>query len=181
MKNIFSGVAVIAAALLLSACGGAEGESTQPDESADVAAPQPEGVGSVTGTIGGEEVNLYVLGSQSDHGNTHISLYVLGEGLKARGLGSLMLGAAWIGELDSDFSSADVTIRIPDTDPSRIYYGSLDDGLSLTVTNSTLAGETLTIAGQVKGTLTSMKLMGGRNPDPRDTLDIDLSFNAAIG
>ena len=181
MKRVFGFSALFATALLLGACGSAESESAQSDASADVAALQPEGAGSVTGTIGGEEVNLYVLGSQSDHGNAHISLYVLGDDLKARGLGSLTLGAEWIGDVDGDFSSADVTIRIPDTSPSRIYYGSLDDGLSLTVTNSTLTGDTLEIAGRVKGTLTSMDLMGGRNPHPADTLDIDLSFDAAIG
>ena len=180
MKKIFSGSAAFAAVLLLSACGNAEDEGAQSDASAAVVATQPEGVGSVTGTIGGEKVDLYVLGSQSDHGNSHISLYILGEGLAARGLGSLTLGAEWIGELDGNFSSADVSIPILETDPSRIYHGNLDDGLSLTVTKSTLAGDTLEIAGQVKGTLTAMDQMGQRNPDPADTLDIDLSFDAAI-
>lgn len=181
MKWIVRVIGMGAAALFLTACGG-DREAASSDERAAVTAPQPEGIGSVTGTIGGEEVDLYVLGSQSDHGNSHISLYVVGEDLRARGLGSLTLGAEWIGELDGSFTSADIAIRIPGTDPSRIYHASLDDGLSLIVTKSVLNGETLEIEGEIKGALTAMDLMGLRNPDPDpgNRLDIDLTFDAAI-
>ena len=98
----------------------------------------------------------------------------------AVGLGALMLGGEWIGDVGQGFSSADVSIRIPGSDPSRIYYGSMDDGLVLTVDSSSVEGETLNIAGTVQGTLTAMDLMGQRNPDPADTLDINLAFDAAI-
>lgn len=173
--------ATIAAALLLCACGPGEGgAAVQASGESSRAAPQPVGAGSVTGTIGGKRVELYVLGSQSDHGTSHLSLYVLGEGLGEKGLGALSLGAEWIGDLGGEFSSADVAIRIPGSEPSRIYHGSIDDGLSLNLTDATLVGETLQLAGHVRGTLTAMDLTGLRNPDPEDTLDIDLAFEAAI-
>lgn len=182
MKLIRMGMA-LAAVMLLSACGSGEGETAPSGTVAT--AQQSQSVGSMTGTIDGKEVALNVLGPQSDYGNTHISLYVLGEGLRARGLGSLMLGAEmlgaeWTGEHDGNVFSADVTIAIPETKPVRVYYGSLEDGLSLTITNSSLDGEALKVSGRVKGTLIAMDLAAYRNPDPGDTLDVDLSFDAAL-
>ncbi len=176
--GIYSGTA-FAASLLLAACGSGESQTAGTAESS-VDAEQPESAGSVTGTIGDEQVDLYVVPSQSDQSSSHLSLYILGEGLRERDLGSLMIGAEWSGELGGDFSSADVTIGIPGTSPARVYYGSQEEGLVLTVTNSSLNGETLELTGTVEGTLTAMDLTGHRNPDPQDTLDVNLSFEATV-
>ena len=170
----------LAAPILLAACGSAENETAQSAEPAAATAQQQDSVGSVTGTIGGEQVDLYVVGGQSDHSSSHLSLYAMGEGLQARQLGALMIGAEWSGELGSNFSTAEVSIAKTGTTPARVYYADLDDGLVLTVTDSTLNGETLEVTGTVEGTLTAADRTGNRNPDPQDTLDVKLNFNANV-
>lgn len=102
-------------------------------------------------------------------------------GTEERGLGSLSLGAEWIGDLDGDFLSAEIDIPILDTDPYRIYRTDLDDELSLTITSASHQGGVLTIAGQVEGVLTSVDRIALRNPDPDDTLSVSLTFEAVLG
>ncbi|MFX4295900.1 hypothetical protein [Pseudosulfitobacter pseudonitzschiae] len=135
--------------------------------------------GTVTGTIDGEEVELSVFSQQSDYGNSHISLYIIGDALGGRGLGAMSLGAEWMGNLDGNFSHVEVSTRIHEN-PLRMYYGDDDDGLTLTLTNSAIAGDLLEISGRVQGTLTQMDRIGHKNPDPDDTFSIDLSFDAVL-
>lgn len=135
--------------------------------------------GIVTGTIDGQEVELSVFSQQSDYGNSHISLYIIGDALGERGLGAMSLGAEWIGELEGNFTHTEVSTRTH-ANPLRIYYGENDDGLSLTLKSFALAGNLLVISGRVEGTLTEMDRIGHRNPDPENTLSVDLSFDAVI-
>ena len=109
------------------------------------------------------------------------SIYFQAPALRERGLGSLSLGAEWIGDLDGDFFSAEIDIPILDTDPYRIYRADLDDELSLTITSASYQGDVLAIAGQVEGVLTSMDRIALRNPDPDDTLSVSLTFEAVLG
>lgn len=135
--------------------------------------------GTVTGTIDGQEVELTVFPQQSDYGSSHISLYVIGDALGERGLGAMSLGAEWMGDLDGNFFHVDVSTRTHEN-PLRIYYGDNDDGLTLTLTNSAIVGDLLVISGRMEGTLTQMDRVGHKNPDPNDTLHIDLSFEAVV-
>ncbi|WP_226781537.1 hypothetical protein [Oceaniglobus trochenteri] len=136
--------------------------------------------GRVSGMIDGETVELSVLPSQSDYGNMHISLYVVGPGLTQRGLGAMTLGAEWIGTFDGTFAAGDVSISIPAGDPPRVYRADLDDGLALSVTRSAIVEGKLEISVRAEGVLVSMDRMGLRNPDPDDTLAIDLTFDAIV-
>jgi hypothetical protein len=135
--------------------------------------------GTVTGTIDGQEVELTVYAQQSDHGNSHISLYIIGEALGERGLGALALGAEWIGDLDGTFSHAEVSIE-NHANPLRIYFGEADEGLSFMLTSFSFTGNMLEINCRVAGVLTKMDRIGQKNPDPDDTLSIDLTFDAIL-
>lgn len=145
---------------------------------APVLAAEPGGAAS--GTIAGEEIELSVWTEQSDFTSSSFSIYFRAPALRERGLGSLSLGAEWIGDLDGDFFSAEIDVPILDTDPYRIYRADLDDELSLTITSASYQSDVLTIAGQVEGILTSMERMALRNPDPDDTLSVSLTFEAVL-
>lgn len=180
MNRTMIALAALASTAMLSACGGAENTTAASGETQTEAAPQPSGVGSITGTIGGDPVKLYVVGSQSDHTNASISIYARGDDLKERGYSAFRIGGEWIGSIDGGFHHTDATIDIADTNPSRVYEASDEDGLALTITKSDYGGDTLDIAGTVKGTLTRKDLMGGRNADATDTKDVDLTFEARL-
>ncbi len=137
--------------------------------------------GAASGTIAGEEIELSVWIEQSDFTSSSFSIYFQAPALRERGLGSLSLGAEWIGDLDGDFLSAEIDIPILDTDPYRIYRADLDDELSLTITSASHQGGVLAIAGQVEGVLTSVDRIALRNPDPDDTLSVSLTFEAVLG
>lgn len=135
--------------------------------------------GTMTGTINGENVELTVFAQQSDYGNSHISLYIIGDGLSERGLGAMGLGAEWLGELNGEFSHAEASMGMH-SNPLRLYYGDNDEGLSVTLESFIYVGELLEITGRVEGTLTNVDKVGHRNPDPDDTLSIDLMFDAVL-
>lgn len=137
--------------------------------------------GAASGTIAGEEIELSVWTEQSDFTSSSFSIYFQAPAPRERGLGSLSLGAEWIGDLDGDFFSAEIDIPILDTDPYRIYRADLDDELSLTITSASHQGGVLAIAGQVEGVLTSVDRIALRNPDPDDTLSVSLTFEAVLG
>ena len=107
------------------------------------------------GTSQAKEIELSVWTEQSDFTSSSFSIYFQAPALRERGLGSLSLGAEWIGDLDGDFFSAEIDIPILNTDPYRIYRADLDDELSLTITSASHQGGVLAIAGQVEGVLTS--------------------------
>ena len=52
--------------------------------------------------------------------------------------------------------------------------------LALTVTSAVEDDGLLAVSGTVTGVLTSVEQMGHRNPDPDDTLDVDLSFDVTV-
>lgn len=135
--------------------------------------------GTVTGTIDGQAVELTVFAQQSDYGNAHVSLYIIGDGLGDRGVGALNLAAEWIGELGGGFSHADASMTMH-ANPLRIYYGEDDDGLSLTIESFMYVGALLEMTGRVEGVLTSVDKVGLKNPDPADTLSIDLTFDVVL-
>ncbi|MBM1817439.1 hypothetical protein [Pseudosulfitobacter pseudonitzschiae] len=135
--------------------------------------------GTVTGTIDGQPVELSVFAQQSDYGNSHISLYIIGGDLGEHGLGALSLGAEWIGELDKDFVHVEISARLHDN-PLRMYYSDNDDGLSLSLENATVTDDQLLITGKIEGVMTQMDRIGRKNPDPDQTRTIDLSFDAVV-
>ncbi|GAB5427879.1 MAG: hypothetical protein Devi2KO_13380 [Devosia indica] len=143
-----------------------------------VAAAEPGGAAS--GTIAGEEIELSVWTEQSDYTSSSFSIYFRASALRERGLGNLSLGAEWIGDLDGDFLSAEIDVPILDTDPYRSYRADLNDALSLTITSASYQGGLLAIAGQVEGVLTSMDRIALRNPEPDDTLSVNLTFEAVL-
>ena len=66
------------------------------------------------------------------------------------------------------------------SNPLRLYYGDNDEGLSVTLESFIYVGELLEITGRVEGTLTNVDKVSHRNPDPDDTLSIDLMFDAVL-
>ena len=50
----------------------------------------------------------------------------------------------------------------------------------MTLESFIYVGELLEITGRVEGTLTNVDKVGHRNPDPDDTLSIDLMFDAVL-
>lgn len=135
--------------------------------------------GTVTGTIDGQAVELTVFAQQSDYGNSHISLYIIGDGLSERGLGAMGLGAEWLGELNGEFSHAEASTGMH-SNPLRLYYGDDDEGLSLTLESFMYVGALLEITGRVEGVLTNVDKVGHKNPNPDDTVSIDLVFDAVL-
>jgi len=75
---------------------------------------------------------------------------------------------------------------IRDTTPRRIYVGTYshyseeERALALTITSAVEDDGLLTLPGTVTGVLTSVEQMGHRNPDPDDTLDVDLTFDVTV-
>ncbi|MBW6419776.1 hypothetical protein [Celeribacter sp. PS-C1] len=146
--------------------------------------------GKAWGSIGGEEIEIPVWVEQSDFGTSHLSILFRGPALRERGFANLSLGAEWSGNLDGDFFSAEIDIPILSSDPRRKpqatrdeYRADLDDGLSLTITNSAYENGTLVIAGRVEATLIRLVRIGLRSPDetdPSDTLDVNLTFEAIV-
>ena len=135
--------------------------------------------GTVTGTINGEAVALVVFAQQSDYGNAHISLYIIGDDLSERGLGAMGLGAEWLGELTGEFAHAEASMGMH-SNPLRLYYADDDAGLSLTLESFMYVGALLEITGRVEGVLTNVDKHGHKNPDPEDALSIDLKFDAVL-
>lgn len=149
-----------------------------------LAAPLPvtaaEPGGKAWGSIGGEEIEIPVWTEQSDSYASGFSIYFRAPALRELGFANLSLGAEWLGELKDNFFSAEIDISILNSDPRRIYRADLDDGLFLTITNFAHEDGMTEITGRVEATLHSMDMMALRNPDPSDTLDVNLMFDAIV-
>ena len=54
------------------------------------------------------------------------------------------------------------------------------NALALTVTSAVEDDGLLAVSGTVTGALTSVESVDHRNPDPDDTLDVDLTFDVTV-
>lgn len=148
--------------------------------------------GTITGTIDGQQVELSISPGQSDYSGSledrwiSVSLVVYDRALAQRDIGTVFISFEGFGEVVGDeITLMEVQAYINDTSPARSYYAEYsayaeENPLAQTVTSVTEAGNLLTVSGTVTGTLTSVERMGLRNPDPDDTLEIDLSFDAVV-
>lgn len=148
--------------------------------------------GTVTGTVEGQEVELSISANQSDFDGKlserwiTVSLYATGPALHEWGIGPLSISFDGYDLLAGGFSHILVYTTISDTSPRRIYaaeyseHGLENGDLELTITSATQEDGVLSVSGTVTGTLVSVEWMGHRNPDPDDTLKIDLTFDAVV-
>jgi len=147
---------------------------------------------TVTGTVEGQEVELSISANQSDFDGKlserwiTVSLYATGPALREWGIGPLSISFDGYDLLAGGISHILVYTTILDTSPSRVYaaeyseHGLENGDLELTITSATQEDGVLSVSGTVTGTLVSVEWMGHRNPDPDDTLKIDLTFDAVV-
>ena len=151
-----------------------------------------ESGGTVTGTIGGQEAELAIWPEQSDYDGgldapwILISLIARGDALAQQNLGALYFNINAFDLIGGGHERVELQTSIRDTTPRRVYVGAYshyseeERALALTITSAAEEDGVLTLSGTVTGVLTSVEQMGHRNPDPDDTLDVDLSFNLTV-
>ena len=147
--------------------------------------------GTATGTIEGQQVELSISPGQSDYdGNLEqrlitAALMVRGEALAQWDIGTGFISFEAYDLIGAGFAYVEVTFDINDRSPARTYVAEYsayaeENPLATSVISVAEADNLLTISGRVTGTLTSVQRIGLRNPDPDDTLEIDLIFDAVV-
>lgn len=140
--------------------------------------------GQVQGTVDGRAVSAEIWATQSDYSD-----YGAGASVSIMTRGDLdpdiRLGPVSIGFEGSDFSrplnTAEITIRIPESNPMQIYGASLDDGLVVTIDTARKEGDLLQITGRVEGNLARRPAMRGATVGvPAETRSITLGFDAVL-
>ena len=151
-----------------------------------------ESGGTVTGTIGGQEAELAIWPEQSDYDGgldapwILISLIARGDALAQQNLGWLYFNIDAFDLTGGGHGRVELQTSIRDTTPRRIYVGTYshyleeERALALTITSAVEDDGLLTLSGTVTGVLTSVEHMGHRNPDPDNTLDVDLTFDVTV-
>lgn len=148
--------------------------------------------GTVTGMIGGQEVELTIWPEQSDYDGgldttwILISLIARGGALAQQNLGALYFQVEAFDLPGNGHTFVELQTSIRDTTPSRAYVGKYlvhseeNNALALTIANAIEDDGLLTFSGTVTGVLTSVENVDHRNPDPDDTLDVDLTFDVTV-
>ena len=151
-----------------------------------------ESGGTVTGTIGGQEVELTIWPEQSDYDGgldvtwILVSLIARGDALAQQNLGALYFQIEAVDLPGNGHTFVELQTSIRDTTPSRAYVGKYlvhseeKNALALTVTSAVEDDGLLAVSGTVTGVLTSVESVDHRNPDPDDTLDVDLTFDVTV-
>lgn len=145
-----------------------------------------EVLGTVTGTVGGEEREWYVTasdeGSQSDWlgSETWAEVSVVAHSTPdtiMRTTEALMVGFTLTGAGDNaNASGAEVTFLVEGF--SAAYVGE-DDAVTVTITEHSVTDGVLSLAGTVEGTLAWTEDFG-RTVDPDDTVVLEASFDTSV-
>jgi hypothetical protein len=139
----------------------------------------------INGTIGDLEISVPIWSEQSDFygdGNSGGVSILTRPVAPDQGYGTLSIGFEGSEFSSEGLFSLEVNVADIDANNTSSYFADLDSGLQIHVMRSEYMDGTLSISGEIQGTLIWRQLtpISERREDPSRRLPVDLEFNAIL-
>ena len=139
----------------------------------------------INGTIGDLEISVPIWSEQSDfygNGNSGGVSILTRPVAPDQGYGALSIGFEGFEFPGGELFSLEVNVADIDANNTSGYFADLDSGLQIHVTRSEYMDGSLSISGEIQGTLIWRQLtpIAERREDPSRRLPVDLEFNAIL-
>lgn len=142
-------------------------------------------LGTISGTIGETQFNVPIWTEQSDFygdGNSGGVSIMTRPVARDDGLGTLAMGFEGSDFAKGAFTSFEITIGDVAAENRSEYFVDLDQELQVVITRGEKRGDSLFLAGTVRGTLIWRQLMpvSGRKEDSSRQLPVELAFDIVL-
>lgn len=141
--------------------------------------------GTISGTIGEVQVDLSIWKEQSDFygdGNSGGVSIMTRPVARDNGLGALAIGFEGSNFAEGAFTSFEITIGDAAAEYRSEYFANLDHQLQVVITRGEKRGDSLLLAGTIRGTLIWRQLMpiSERKENPSRQLPVELVFDVVV-
>jgi len=144
-----------------------------------------DGSGTISGTIGETQVNVSIWTEQSDFygdGNSGGVSIMTRPVARDDGLRALAIGFEGSDFAKGALTSFEISIGDVAAESRSEYFADLDQDLQVVITRGEKRGDSLFLAGTVRGTLIWRQLMpvSERKEDPSRQLPVELAFDVVV-